>query len=622
MVKASCGELKRRWCRERVSFFLKIRLSTFRFCNMPLFGVRYRRTLVLLLCLVCSPASLAEDAAKRFAGPREVKELASSCETARSAESAVLVIASFEQQHRVDPTLVEKVNELRTLWQKRAADKFVRLGKEWVSPEDKAVAASDARNLLSRAFTLIRSGDGQNAADLLEQASEADPSSVLADFCLGTHYTLTNDLDAASRSFRKVLTRSPGNVGALNNLAVVHLKDGKPAKAIFAWKQAVDRAPGNPEVLYNLERVIRENSQKNIHLSKSEAAKIGDLIARMYVPGKSGSSSSRYWMLTPPVVPDEQIPEDGQGRGVNGKWVSSGRSGTGVCVASGHILTSLQVVVDDAYGIADLVEVSVPQSRPGTKIGATVVAVSESANLVLLKCNSLPVTPVVLKRDLPALSQKVIAPGYSRDSSSRYEITSVNTGKVKALPDAVFPFFLLDFPLTSSECGGPLFDQFGRVIGISALVQVAAKDVPAGIPANTAMTFLTPFTNIVQPEVVSADASESLQLVKNASESIVLIDLRFREAVPELAATTEDNRSRSAFIPDDSCLSCKGSGRIACTSRQCQAGRIPNRYTEQVVTGTGRNRRVSFVPKVRYEDCPVCAKNVLPCPNCRGTGRN
>ncbi len=101
----------------------------------------------------------------------------------------------------------------------------------------------------------------------LEEASRLDPDSIQADFLMGIVYgTISKNDKKAQVHFEKCLKREPGNVSALNNLAVSLANQKKYPEAARHWKTAAASAPNMRELSQNIGSLITMAGTKQAKL--------------------------------------------------------------------------------------------------------------------------------------------------------------------------------------------------------------------------------------------------------------------------------------------------------------------------------------------------------------------
>ena len=97
--------------------------------------------------------------------------------------------------------------------------------------------------------------DYPTAAEQIEASVALDPRNVPAWLFLGATYLHLNSLDAAYRATRTALEVAPRNFDALNNLAVISYRRGRPRDAEAWLTQIVQLAPDYAPACLNLARL-------------------------------------------------------------------------------------------------------------------------------------------------------------------------------------------------------------------------------------------------------------------------------------------------------------------------------------------------------------------------------
>ncbi len=146
--------------------------------------------------------------------------------------------------------------------------------KNW----DAAIAAyRSAGNLAKSTETTVRlhtalraAGKAADAERLSADWLAAQPKDATYRFYLGDLALSANDLPAAEVQYRKVLEIQPGNALALNNVAYLLVKQGKPGSLEMAQK-ANDALPGRPQLMDTLALALAANQQlpKALEIQKS-----------------------------------------------------------------------------------------------------------------------------------------------------------------------------------------------------------------------------------------------------------------------------------------------------------------------------------------------------------------
>jgi putative PEP-CTERM system TPR-repeat lipoprotein len=136
--------------------------------------------------------------------------------------------------------------------------RFVAQGKQLLAKKDYKRAAlwfrgaiqampSDAEPYYQLGLTYLAAGDRPSAISALTKATELNPKHAGAELRLADLWALRGNssliADAHKRA-QAVVSAFPGNVDALNTLALTELRLGKPEEAMMHLEQALARAPG------------------------------------------------------------------------------------------------------------------------------------------------------------------------------------------------------------------------------------------------------------------------------------------------------------------------------------------------------------------------------------------
>ncbi|MEJ7594422.1 MAG: trypsin-like peptidase domain-containing protein [Planctomycetaceae bacterium] len=505
----------------------------------------------------------------------------------RTPREALMLIAEYKSKHGLDGRWKNSVDRMEAQWQDRFDQRLVRLGTKWCSVEEKQAAALESQILVEEAVAKIRVNDFEGTRANLEKASSADKNGYLANYLLGLHFALQNDSDKASGHFKKVLARSSKNTGAMNNLAVCEVKDGKVSTAIAHWERAAELAPISSEIIHNVGRCVFEIERQRITASKSVVDRYRKLYSRLALPAGSSPKNGFIWLLTPPVAPAEARPRNVDPNEV-ANLVNIGGEGSGFFVAANLLLTNRHVVENETYGMADAIYVSIPAGdHKTTAVRAEVIAVSDEHDLALLRCQTLTLPPLILSAKSLNLGQPVMALGYTNTSSATGSPPQSTQAKVALMLEKCPDTVLCDVAMNPGNSGGPLLDATGKVAGINTFMFLVDRGVSGGVQANSAISFLE--ENIPGFHAPHDESNERTwpEIASSGAASTVFIEVFFHDAVPVLAAKAGSTRMQGYYFVDDSCLSCKGSGQVPCPNHSCHEGTIAQRSSTTRIVGLG-----------------------------------
>lgn len=554
----------------------------------------------------------------------DLRSLKRSCEEQSTAQDALSIIRTFQLRSSIPRELNEEWSQLEMLWRERASADLVRLGRRWVTRQELQEADEAEESLRTQALSLIKLKDFEGGRRFLEEAAEINPNRFLAHYCLGIHYLMHHDLDAAIRSFQRVRRIAPKHVGALNNLAVAYVKDGDIRRSLPLWVEAAEIAPDNVSVMHNAGRLIREASLKRIRPSRSELSRLRRVFGSIAENSSVEVTTAPCWLLIPPLAPADQQAEASAGVVDGNRRISVGGSGTGFVVFGDYVLTNRHVIEHELYGAAAGIEVlrfNENGEQQGEAVAARLFATpaDTKTDLALLHCPRLNLPPLLISTDRPRLGADVMALGFPLTSDLGFGLKATR-GSLSGLPSADSPYLLYDVSINPGNSGGPLVNDRSQLVAVNTAYFSIGQPVSAGVPAATVLDFLGKKLPRFSVDNRPAPQRDWQDVAASAGKSTVVIKVAYADAAPMLAEVVGRERVIDAFFVDFSCISCNGSGQTACPNRACRGGKISERYFVPHVVGSGRLRSVIQMPNVRYRDCPVCSKNAVRCPHCGGTG--
>jgi tetratricopeptide (TPR) repeat protein len=134
------------------------------------------------------------------------------------------------------------------------------------------------RPLEGQSYLLQQQGHDEEAAAALREAIERDPNNYILHLLMGNlQLAKLNDLDAAARSYRKVLELNPNHTTASSTLAQVLVKKGNLEGAKKEYEKLREQGEINYQGLYDLGRIYVRTGEpgkgyKTISLARREAS--------------------------------------------------------------------------------------------------------------------------------------------------------------------------------------------------------------------------------------------------------------------------------------------------------------------------------------------------------------
>jgi S1-C subfamily serine protease len=561
-----------------------------------------------------------------------------------TAKDALALYQLFQTTRRISPAAAELFKSNRLAWESRATQGLVRLGDQWVTATDAAKAHQEAAGLFGQAYEMTKVLNLDDARRTLETASRVDPDSIAADFTAGLVCSIAparlRSPLAAERHFEVVLKRSPGYVPALNNLALVEIREEKYAEAVGHLREAANHEPVPEEVTQNLERFLSEAQLGRIHPSQPVLSEATELYSRL-VSTKDRALADRPkhgWRYMALVLPREEregllrleAPEAG---------VKTVVRGTGLVVEPHYILTCRHVVDDLTLGRADKIELVDPTDfRHERRLPATCVAVDEADDLCLLRCDGLNVPPVTLAERLPPRGSEVLLLDFLGGNVSRPGM-KITFGTVTALPGQVTrsagPKWLdfsrqlwCDAAGGDRAKGGALCDACGNVMAIHSTLYASGaapsgKDHPGsnyvgGVPAPSARAFVqSSLPKFAHPALGGPSINWS-KVEAKVTPSLVLVMTGYRKVViamsgnADASSFTGSARPEEADVYDDRlCTVCNGRARVRCRAPGCPFAGLPDEFSLDDPAVASARKTAARHP------CPSCLRSgYVRCPHC------
>ncbi len=133
--------------------------------------------------------------------------------------------------------------------------------------ESPATPAADPQALIDEGRSALKAGDTQTAITKLEAATKADPNSAEAFFLLGNAYYKTNPAKAIE-AYKKALEISPDNSDYLTNLGVAYYLAGNLDDSERSLRKAVEKSPDDATANYLLGVTLLQKGQLDDALSQ------------------------------------------------------------------------------------------------------------------------------------------------------------------------------------------------------------------------------------------------------------------------------------------------------------------------------------------------------------------
>lgn len=177
-------------------------------------------------------------------------------------------------------------------------------------------------------------------------------------------------------------------------------------------------------------------------------------------------------------------------------------SGTATSAGSGFVISDNGYIVTN-YHVIDNAEAIKVTFYDGTEYDAKYVGGEESNDVAVLKIEATGLTPVVLgDSDTLAVGETVSTIGNALGSLSFSQTSGAVSGldrSVSFSDGSIISMIQTDCTINSGNSGGPLFDQYGRVVGITSAKYsnnadssaAAIENIGFAIPINDVKNIIT-----------------------------------------------------------------------------------------------------------------------------------
>jgi S1-C subfamily serine protease len=542
-------------------------------------------------------------------------------------------------------------------WQPLAARDALRVGKNWVTPDEYQKMKADEKRLIKEAHRLIDIKSDQLAKEKFLEASDANPQEVRADFYLGllnalvAHYPLD-----AQRHFsecvRRLATdedllvgpRKANLVAALNNLAIIQVRQGKYNQAVGSWRRAIRLEPYAPELVQNLGRMAKLAQLGVVRIGKPIRDAAGELYAGVTVQFSLGRFDDKVGWLYIPYIDtlDGSMDSEGDEELIPVGWC------TGFSVG-GNLLVTSRFLVTDADSVA------IQGGGPTfSSLKGKVVSLSDQSNLALVRVDGLEGKALPLNKAMPRPAQDVTIlgfgqPGLGGGNMQSRVATILNppvlyqrlagivhkqvdaTTRVSAPIYSTYAFrnkIVHDAITNAGLEGAPLIDANGTVVGVHIgnrpeFGKFGSKSSFAE-PIEWVLPFLLAAASDLDVRDIPYDPSKTVSPsdVEGIGDgSIFQLVSQRRAPRLEWSHRIEElhrlqKQSSWSSYEDNTCMACNGKGQIECPVRLCARGKIPKQIQVEVARNSVTDAPIYATRTVR-EKCTTCGGDgFVDCPYC------
>ena len=421
-------------------------------------------------------------------------------------------------------------------WESLAKEGKVRLGENWVTPEQRTEITKKADVMVQHSLELLRLGTYDLAREELRAASKLNPENFHADFLMGFVYTFeAGNFVMGAYHFSEAVHRSDAqNAFALNNLAVCQIFLGRYHDAAINFRRALELMPSDQTIADNVGTMLSMSRISHIiGLPDAVQSSLNDLYrtALHDLDLKPASKTDRFYLMSPYGKAGDPS-ENGGKDGLRGmleeppEAVIGIATGTGFVVAPGYVVTNNHVV----EGGSELVIMD-PKDHE-RHLPATVVATLSDPDIALLRCEQLDAPSLPLAAAMPRNGTDIMALGYPGGSLLGME-QKVTRGTVISQSDPQMDGgnFLHSATVNPGNSGGPIVNDQGHVVGVVvAIVRTTTigNAYGVGIPVERIWSFIREHLADVQPADAGAPEKKWPDVGSEAGPSTVFISAKIK----------------------------------------------------------------------------------------------
>lgn len=159
------------------------------------------------------------------------------------------------------------------LWRERKQQGMVKLGSDWVTPDERARRLSQVAQQITEARDLIASGGVRDAEGIVNGVLAVDPKNISGLYLNGLILLQYEKLPQARKAFEAVNAQIAEHAPTLNNLAVISFRQNQSGAALNFYEQAMTAAPADRTIIDNVAEALfaMKDDQRRIPIAKRVA---------------------------------------------------------------------------------------------------------------------------------------------------------------------------------------------------------------------------------------------------------------------------------------------------------------------------------------------------------------
>lgn len=159
-------------------------------------------------------------------------------------------------EQTADPAALAEANQDLQMWQQRLDQGLVKLGDQWITPDERERRRELAQSEVLPVMDLISNYRYKEADKALQQALQDDPQCAAALYLQGIMLYKQDQIAQARTAFEAVNPIDPNHAPTLNNLAVIAWRQKSFVAAMNFYDQAMMSSPQAKEILDNVAEAL------------------------------------------------------------------------------------------------------------------------------------------------------------------------------------------------------------------------------------------------------------------------------------------------------------------------------------------------------------------------------
>ena len=147
--------------------------------------------------------------------------------------------------------LAKAAEKEMAVWVDRKNRGLVKVGSQWVTPDERDAMQAQTIAVVSQARQLIKDARFKEADAVLTKAAAVDPTNTSIHYLRGVLKYRTNEVPAARKAFEQVIGQIPNHMPSLNNLGVILARQKQDAASAGMFDRAMQADPKARIVLDN-----------------------------------------------------------------------------------------------------------------------------------------------------------------------------------------------------------------------------------------------------------------------------------------------------------------------------------------------------------------------------------